>query len=93
VTGRDYPESEQGEIVVRANVEETSGSDVLFIPMHFVHGAVNTLTEEAFDPTAKIPRYKVTNVHVRPLGEDPEAEPTSPEELSGGDSDSVLGVE
>ncbi|MFC4552051.1 MULTISPECIES: molybdopterin-dependent oxidoreductase [Halorussus] len=78
-------ESSQGEIVVRANVEETSGPDVLFIPMHFVHGAVNTLTKEEFDPTSKIPQYKVTNVQVRPLGADPDVEPTSPEELAGDD--------
>ncbi|NHN58728.1 MULTISPECIES: molybdopterin-dependent oxidoreductase [Halorussus] len=79
-------ESAQGEIVVRANVEETSGPDVLFIPMHFVNGAVNRLTEEQFDPTSRIPRYKVTNVRVRPLGPDPEEEPTSPDELTGDDS-------
>ncbi|WP_440007669.1 molybdopterin-dependent oxidoreductase [Halomicrococcus sp. SG-WS-1] len=81
-------ESEQGDIVVKANVEETSGPDVLFIPMHFVHGAVNMLTKEEFDPTSKIPQYKVTNVQVRPLGADPDREPTSPDELAGGRSDS-----
>jgi formate dehydrogenase major subunit len=81
-------ESEQGRIVVKANVEETSGQDVLFIPMHFVHGAVNRLTKEEFDPTSKIPQYKVTNVQVRPLGGDPDVDPTSPEELTGGSSDS-----
>ncbi|WP_227356371.1 molybdopterin-dependent oxidoreductase [Haladaptatus salinisoli] len=84
-------ESEQGRIVVKANVEETSGPDVLFIPMHFVHGAVNTLTKEEFDPTSKIPQYKVTNVRVEPLGTEPDEEPTSPDELAGDDSEPLAG--
>ena len=74
--------SRQGEIVVKANVEETSAPDVMFIPMHFVHGAINKLTEEKLDPTAKIPRYKVTNIRVTPLGPDPDAEPISPESVA-----------
>ncbi|AHG01755.1 formate dehydrogenase (plasmid) [Halostagnicola larsenii XH-48] len=81
-------ESRQGEIVVRATLEETSGPDVLFIPMHFVHGAVNKLTKEEFDPQTKIPAYKVTNVRLEPLGEEPRVEPTSPEELAADESES-----
>ncbi|WP_254534962.1 molybdopterin-dependent oxidoreductase [Halomarina litorea] len=84
-------ESEQGDIVVKANVEATSGPDVLFVPMHFVHGAVNKLTEEKFDPTSKIPQYKVTNVRLRPLGPDPDREPTSLDELAGDDSQPLAG--
>ncbi|WP_137285642.1 molybdopterin-dependent oxidoreductase [Halorussus salinisoli] len=84
-------ESEQGDIVVKANVEETSEPDVLFVPMHFVHGAVNKLTKEEFDPTSKIPQYKVTNVQVRPLGTDPDEEPTSPAELAEGGSNTLAG--
>ncbi|WP_222913175.1 molybdopterin-dependent oxidoreductase [Natrinema sp. SYSU A 869] len=84
-------ESDQGEIIVKANVEETSGPDVLFIPMHFVHGAVNILTKEEFDPQSKIPEYKVTNVDVEPLGADPAVEPTSPEDLAGDESESLAG--
>ncbi|WP_129116142.1 molybdopterin-dependent oxidoreductase [Halegenticoccus tardaugens] len=83
--------SQQGEIIVKANVEETSGPDVLFIPMHFVHGAINKLTKEEFDPTSKIPRYKVTNVQVQPLGADPDEEPTLPDELADDDSDPLAG--
>jgi formate dehydrogenase major subunit len=75
-------ESRQGEIIVNANVEETSGPNVLFIPMHFVHGAVNRLTQEEFDPTAKIPQYKVTNVQIEPLGREPAEEPTAPDDLA-----------
>ncbi|QLG63482.1 molybdopterin-dependent oxidoreductase [Halorarum salinum] len=84
-------ESRQGEVVVRANVEETSGPDVLFIPMHFVHGAVNRLTKEELDPLSKIPEYKVTNVRVRPLGREPEAEPSGPEDLADDDSEALAG--
>ncbi|MFC6768020.1 molybdopterin-dependent oxidoreductase [Natrinema soli] len=84
-------ESRQGDIVVRANVEETSGPDVLFVPMHFIHGAVNRLTKEEFDPRSKIPAYKVTNVRVEPLGTEPAVEPTSPEALADDDSEALGG--
>lgn len=57
--------------------------------MHFVHGAVNRLTKEEFDPRTKIPEYKVTNVQVQPLGKKPAEDPTSPEELTRGGSESL----
>jgi formate dehydrogenase major subunit len=83
--------SAQGEIVVKANVESTSGPDVVFVPMHFVHGAVNRLTSETFDPTSKIPQYKMTNVRIAPLGPDPEAEPTELDDLADTDGETLVG--
>jgi len=62
-------ESRRGDIVVRAQVTDRVGEGVLFIPMHFATGAVNTLTGGSFDPQAGIPEYKVSSVRVEPLGE------------------------
>ncbi|WP_458207949.1 formate dehydrogenase subunit alpha [Haladaptatus sp. NG-SE-30] len=60
-------ESKQGEIVVKANIEETSSPGVVFIPMHFIHGAVNELTHHDLDPTSYIPAYKVTSVRIESI--------------------------
>jgi formate dehydrogenase major subunit len=62
-------ESRRGEITVKAKVTDRPGEGVVFVPMHFAAGAVNTLTKEAFDPTSGIPEYKVASVRVRPTGE------------------------
>ncbi|WP_435359528.1 formate dehydrogenase subunit alpha [Haloarchaeobius sp. DFWS5] len=67
-------ESKRGEIVVKANVEDVSDPGVVFIPMHFAHGAVNTLTQHELDPTSRIPEYKVSSVRITPLGANPDAE-------------------
>lgn len=64
-----------GEIVVKVNVEDTSDPGVVFVPMHFIHGAVNELTQHELDPTSKIPEYKVTSVKITPVGPDPTEEP------------------
>jgi len=63
-------ESRRGKIAVKAQVTDRVGEGTLFIPMHFAAGAVNTLTQEEFDPQAGIPEYKVTSVSVEPLGAD-----------------------
>ncbi len=72
-------ESRRGDIVVKAGVEETSDPGVVFIPMHFVHGAINELTQHELDPTSYIPEYKVTSVRIEPLGPEPGEEPLSVE--------------
>ena len=59
--------SRRGEITIRAEITDRPGDGVVFIPMHFADGAVNTLTAETFDPTSGIPEYKVTSVCVSPL--------------------------
>ncbi|WP_267643442.1 formate dehydrogenase subunit alpha [Haloarchaeobius amylolyticus] len=67
-------ESRRGAIVVKVQVTERVGPGTLFIPMHFAAGAVNKLTQEAFDPQAGIPEYKVSSVRVEPLGPDTDEE-------------------
>ncbi|WP_339104413.1 formate dehydrogenase subunit alpha [Haloterrigena salinisoli] len=90
-------ESRQGEIVVRATVEDTSDPGVVFIPMHFPQGAINKLTQHELDPTSFIPQYKVTSVRISPLEKDPEevsadVHPTPGQlEGQGGDPEDVGG--
>ncbi|KTG11069.1 formate dehydrogenase [Haloprofundus marisrubri] len=68
-------ESRRGDIVVKANVEDTADPGVVFIPMHFAQGAINELTQHELDPTSYIPEYKVTSVRIAPLGPDPDVDP------------------
>ncbi|WP_132059675.1 formate dehydrogenase subunit alpha [Halorussus amylolyticus] len=78
VTDDEYVqvESKRGEIVVRAQVTDRPGPGVVFVPMHFAHGAVNALTQEdTVDPISGIPEYKVASVRVTPVGPDPDADP------------------
>jgi len=48
----------RGEITIGARVIETIKKGVVFIPFHFVECAANILTNNALDPTAKIPEFK-----------------------------------
>ncbi|WP_135535948.1 formate dehydrogenase subunit alpha [Halostella pelagica] len=66
--------SRRGEIIVKAQVTDRVGPGTLFIPMHFAAGAVNTLTQETFDPQAGIPEFKVSSVRAEPIG--PETDET-----------------
>ena len=56
--------SRRGEIVVKARVTARSPRGTVFIPFHFAEAAANELTNDALDPTAKIPDYKVCAVAV-----------------------------
>ena len=63
-------ESERGHIDVRATVTDRPGEGVVFVPMHFADGAVNTLTGERYDPTSGIPEYKIASVRIDPIEAD-----------------------
>ena len=56
--------SRRGEIVVRVHVSTRSPRGTVFIPFHFAEAAANELTNDALDPYAKIPEYKVCAVAV-----------------------------
>lgn len=56
--------SRRGQIEARALVTGRSPVGTVFIPFHFVEAAANELTNEAIDPLAKIPDYKVCAVRV-----------------------------
>jgi formate dehydrogenase major subunit len=74
--------SRRGDIVVRAEVTERVGPGVVFVPMHFAHGAANALTNERFDETSGIPEYKVASVRVTPVDGDPEPTPLGPDDAA-----------
>ncbi|MFC4440120.1 MULTISPECIES: formate dehydrogenase subunit alpha [Natrialbaceae] len=59
-------ESRRGSIVVEAQVSDRPDRGVVFMPMHFARGAVNTLTQKQFDPISGIPEYKVSSVRIGP---------------------------
>jgi len=48
---------------------------VVFIPFHFHEAAANLLTNDALDPQAKIPEYKVSAVRITPAREEELAKP------------------
>lgn len=58
--------SRRGSIVLRARVTEKAAPGVVFIPFHYAEAAANTLTNEALDPQAKIPEYKICAVKIIP---------------------------
>lgn len=56
--------SRRGTISVRALVSDGIRPGTLFIPFHFAESSANLLTNNAFDPVAKIPEYKVCAVRI-----------------------------
>jgi predicted molibdopterin-dependent oxidoreductase YjgC len=61
--------SRRGSVVLRALATQKTTPGVVFIPFHFVEAAANLLTNDALDPLAKIPEYKVCAVRVSPAEE------------------------
>jgi len=56
--------SRRGEIRTRAVVTDKARDGTVFVPFHFREGAANVLTNDALDPVAKIPEYKICAVRV-----------------------------
>ena len=56
--------SRRGNITLGAVVTDRAGAGVLFIPFHFAEAAANMLTNNALDPTARIPEFKVCAVNI-----------------------------
>ncbi len=54
--------SRRGRIRVKTIITERSPQGTVFIPFHFAEAAANELTQDARDPTAKIPDYKICAV-------------------------------
>jgi len=59
--------SRRGEIQIKAKVSRKVDRGIVFIPFHFAEAAANVLTNPAYDPTAKIPEFKVCAVKVEKL--------------------------
>jgi predicted molibdopterin-dependent oxidoreductase YjgC len=56
--------SRRGSLEASARISDQAVQGTIFIPFHYARAAVNTLTNGALDPTAKIPEFKVCAVRV-----------------------------
>lgn len=61
--------SRRGEITLGARVTKGIKRGEVFIPFHFVECAANVLTNNALDPTAKIPEYKACALRIEKIAE------------------------
>ena len=59
--------SRRGAITIRAKITKRVERGLVFIPFHFVEAAANVLTNDALDPIAKIPEYKVCAVRIEKI--------------------------
>jgi predicted molibdopterin-dependent oxidoreductase YjgC len=57
----------RGEAKAKVRITRRIPPGVLFMPFHFPE--MNLLTNDALDPTAKIPEYKVAACRIRPVEE------------------------
>lgn len=57
----------RGSIEITALVTKKIIKGLVFIPFHFAESAANVLTNDALDPVAKIPEYKVCSVKLEKL--------------------------
>lgn len=63
-------ESKRGSIVVRSKLTSEIREDTVFVPMHWGDiQNVNKITNQALDPTCRMPGFKVCAVNARPLVE------------------------
>jgi formate dehydrogenase major subunit len=58
--------SRRGSIRIMAKVSDRENEGACFIPFHFREAAANVLTNDAIDPTGKIPEFKFCAVRVEP---------------------------
>ncbi|MDY7019664.1 MAG: molybdopterin dinucleotide binding domain-containing protein [Chloroflexota bacterium] len=54
--------SKRGQVEAPVHITEKSPPGVVFMPFHWHEAAANVLTNDAIDPVAKIPEYKVSAV-------------------------------
>ncbi len=59
----------RGEITTKVRATERVAPGSVFVPFHFVEAAANRLTNDALDPTAKIPEYKVAACQIEKVKE------------------------
>jgi predicted molibdopterin-dependent oxidoreductase YjgC len=56
--------SRRGEVVARVRLTDRSAPGLVFGTFHYREAPINLLTNDALDPVAKIPEYKVAAVRV-----------------------------
>ncbi len=59
--------SRRGTVVTKAAVTEEVPPGIVFMTFHWAEENANTLTQQALDPIAKIPEYKVSAVRIEPV--------------------------
>lgn len=59
-------ETTRGKVTTEARVTDSIEQGWLFMPFHFCEGPANMLTQDALDPVAKIPEYKVCAARISP---------------------------
>ena len=57
----------RGKVTTKASVGTRVAKGWLFMPFHFAEGPANMLTNDALDPIAKIPEFKVCAAKIRQL--------------------------
>ena len=55
----------RGKVQTQAKVTDQIKKGWLFMPFHFCESPANTLTNDALDPVAKIPEYKVCAAKIK----------------------------
>jgi predicted molibdopterin-dependent oxidoreductase YjgC len=60
--------SRRGQVTARAVLTPRSRPGSVFMAFHFAEAAANLLTNDALDPVAKIPEFKVCAVRLAPAG-------------------------
>jgi predicted molibdopterin-dependent oxidoreductase YjgC len=56
--------SRRGLVELKARISNRVVGGTVFIPMHYREAAANVITNDALDPTVKIPEFKVCAVAV-----------------------------
>jgi len=57
----------RGRIKTTARITDRVAQGSIFVPFHFAEAAANALTNDALDPVAKIPEFKVCAARIEPL--------------------------
>ena len=65
-------ESRRGKVSLYARADDTSPRGAIFVPFCYYEAAINRLTNDAFDPVAKIPELKYCAIRVAKGGTPPE---------------------
>ena len=64
--------SRRGAVQARVRLTDRSAPGMVFGTFHFAEAPINQLTNDALDPTGKIPEFKVAAVRVEKLNGDPQ---------------------
>jgi formate dehydrogenase alpha subunit len=61
--------SRRGEVTIKTRISDIVPKGTVFLPMHYREAAANVLTNDALDPKAKTPEFKVCAVKIQKLSQ------------------------